>query len=63
MIPDWGFPIPDWGLGIGDWGLGERDFYAYASVNDAVKQAKDVTGTVVDWAAVRSFAGAEKQTD
>jgi hypothetical protein len=42
---------------------GERDFFAYASVNDAVKQAKDVTGTVVDWAAVRSITGAEKQSD
>lgn len=42
---------------------GERDFYAYATVDDAVKEAKEVTGTVVDWAAVRSFAAANTQSD
>ena len=42
---------------------GEHDFYAYATVDDAVKEAKDVTGTVVDWAAVRSFVAANTQSD
>ena len=39
---------------------GERDFYAFGSVTDAVNLAKEVTGQVVDWSAVRSMAAAEK---
>jgi hypothetical protein len=43
-----------------DENTGERDYYAFASVNDAVERAKHVTGTVVDWAAVRSAIDSEK---
>jgi hypothetical protein len=39
---------------------GERDFYAFGNVTDAVNLAKDVTGTVVDWSAVRSMASSQK---
>jgi hypothetical protein len=46
-----------------DSATGERDFYAYATVDDAVKEAKEVTGKVVDWAAVRSFVAANTQSD
>jgi hypothetical protein len=38
----------------------ERDYFAFASVNDAVERAKDVTGRIVDWSAVRSGIEAEK---
>jgi hypothetical protein len=43
-----------------DEATGERDYYAYASVNDAVERAKNVTGRVVDWAAVRSAIDSER---
>ena len=43
-----------------DENTGERDYYAFAKVNDAVERAKDVTGRVVDWAAVRSAIESEK---
>jgi hypothetical protein len=43
-----------------DGNTGERDYYAFAAVNDAVGRAKDVTGRVVDWAAVRSAIESEK---
>jgi hypothetical protein len=39
---------------------GEGDYYAFGSVNDAVERAKDVTGQVVDWAAVRSAIDSER---
>jgi hypothetical protein len=39
---------------------GERDFYAFGNVTDAVNLAKEVTGTVVDWSAVRSMAASQK---
>jgi hypothetical protein len=39
---------------------GERDYYAFGSVNEAVERAKEVTGRVVDWAAVRSAIESEK---
>jgi hypothetical protein len=43
-----------------DENTGERDYYAFATVNDAVERAKDVTGRVVDWAAVRSAIESER---
>ena len=43
-----------------DQATGERDYFAFASVNDAVERAKDVTGRVVDWSAIRSALDAEK---
>jgi hypothetical protein len=43
-----------------DENTGERDYYAFGSVNDAVERAKGVSGTVVDWAAVRSATDSEK---
>lgn len=39
---------------------GERDFYAFGNVNDAAKLAKDVTGMVVDWSAIREMASEAK---
>lgn len=42
-----------------DENTGERDYYAFATVHDAVDRAKGVTGTVVDWAAVRSAIESE----
>ena len=39
---------------------GERDFYAFGNVTEAVNLAKEVTGTVVDWSAVRSMVGSQK---
>jgi hypothetical protein len=43
-----------------DENTGERDYYAFATVDDAVERAKDVTGRVVDWAAVRSAIESER---
>jgi hypothetical protein len=43
-----------------DENTGERDYYAFATINDAVERAKDVTGRVVDWAAVRTAIESEQ---